>query len=67
MLKPETIEELKKKASRTTWLERVGDNRIFVVDDFSGGNQDDAYEGGIADGETYMAREVLADLGIEWE
>lgn len=67
MLSEEFIEQLKKKASRTTWAEQVGDDGIFVVDDFSGGNQDDAYDGGIRDGETELAREVLFSLGIEWD
>lgn len=67
MLSKEIIAQLKKTANRKCWYEQVGDDDSFVVDDFSGGNQDDAYEGGIRDGETQLAREVLHDLGIDWE
>ena len=57
------IERLKKAARRETWDEDAED---FNPYDRSGGNFDDAYFGGQEDGETHLAREILSNLGIEW-
>lgn len=62
MLNPEFIESLKTLARRECWDE----DEDFNPSDMSGGNFDDAYAGGQSDGETLLAREVLAALGIEW-
>ncbi len=35
------------------------------ISDFSGGNEDDAYFGGVKDGETLLAREILNNLEQE--
>ncbi len=35
------------------------DNEDFVVDDYAGGNVDDAYDAGMTAGETLLARELL--------
>ncbi len=37
-----------------------------VVDDYAGGNVDDAFATGERAGETMMARSILEDLGIDW-
>jgi hypothetical protein len=38
-----------------------------MVDDYAGGNIDDAFYGGQHDGEVTLAREILTELGIGWE
>lgn len=54
------MEELKayleKLASRTCWT----DEDDFSAMDYAGGNFDDAYNGGVDDGETQLARELLS-------
>lgn len=59
MTVPELIEGLKKMARREPWA----DDAVY---DNSGGNYDDAYAGGIDDGQTYLAREILKGLNIEY-
>lgn len=49
---------LQKTADKTAWL----DDKEFMVDDYAGGNIDDAYSGGVSDGEILMAREILGWL-----
>ena len=46
------LEEL---AAQTCWC----DDEDFVVDDYAGGNVDDAYSGGNRDGEVELARSLL--------
>ena len=60
----EVIARLKKLAERRTWADGL-DNET-IVDDFAGGNIDDAYYGGESSGETSLARSILTDLGIEF-
>lgn len=57
---PEFIADLKKLAKRECWNE----DEEFNAMDFSGGNFDDAYEGGYADGEADIAVHVLNELGL---
>jgi hypothetical protein len=40
------------------------DNEMFMVDDYAGGNIDDAYSMGCDDGEIGLARDILYKLGI---
>ena len=54
----ELIEKLEKFAKRECW----GDDEDFCAMDYCGGNFDDAYSGGVDDGETYLARVVLGVL-----
>jgi hypothetical protein len=58
----ELIARLKKLAENTVWL----DDEDLCVDDYAGGNIDDAFQGGQNSGQTELAREVLDVLGIEW-
>ncbi len=60
-MKTEMIEKLKVLAARKCW----SDNEDFSAYDYSGGNFDDAYQGGTVDGETWLARELLKMDGIE--
>jgi hypothetical protein len=53
-LKEHLMEIAKKKA----W----SDNKEFMVDDYAGGNIDDAYYGGASDGEVLLAREILEEF-----
>lgn len=46
---------LQKSADKTAWQ----DDKEFMVDDYAGGNFDDAYNGGVSDGEILMCREIL--------
>ncbi len=62
-LSGELIEQLTRHAHRTTWCE--GDD--FNPGDQSGCNYDDAYGAGVEAGETFQARAVLDNLGIDWK
>lgn len=66
---PEFIERLKKAARRECWDENEdgSQNMDFCVVDYSSSNVDDAYYGGVDDGETQLAREVLTALGVSWQ
>ena len=46
---------LENYAKRSTW----SDNEDFNVFEYSGGNFEDAYDGGFDDGETNMAQTIL--------
>lgn len=63
MLSPAMIDKLIEAAQRETWDEGDDDS---VIDDFAGGNVDDAYEGGERAGETILAREILDELSIKY-
>jgi hypothetical protein len=63
-MKPEFLEELRKTAARQSPME---DDPEFNAYDYCGGNYDDAWYGGVSDGETQLAREVLEELGVEWK
>ena len=53
------LERLKHLAADTAWC----DDADFLVDDYAGGNEDDAYYGGYRDGEILLARAVIQALG----
>lgn len=57
-LSPKWIEALKKYADRETWTE----NDEFDPCSFFGGNYEDTYLDGLADGRTELAREILLAL-----
>lgn len=61
---PEYIETLKTLAKRKTWQDKLDEDT--VIDDFAGGNVDDAFDGGYRAGETDTARQVLDTLGITY-
>lgn len=56
------IKKLKEIANRPVW--ELNDDTI--VEDFVGGNVDDAFEGGVRCGEVYLAQELLTQLGETW-
>lgn len=61
------IEDLKSLARSSTWDEKIADSNFEQsIDDFAGGNIDDAYEGGQRAGEIYAARDLLMLLGVDW-
>lgn len=55
----ELTKKLRESAGRETWTDDPTD---FDPCSFSSGNYDDAYYGGLADGRTEMAREILKEL-----
>ena len=65
---PGVIEYLITLAKRKT-VDDVYDeiSEGFCPADHFGGNYDDAYYGGVLDGETSIARYTLSVLGINWE
>jgi len=65
-LTPEYIETLKTLAKRKTWQDRMDEKEDTVIEDFAGGNVDDAFDGGYRAGETDTARQVLDTLGITY-
>lgn len=56
------LEALKKAACRATWT----DDQDTIIDDYAGGNIDDAYQGGVDDGETIAAQYLLTAIGVKW-
>lgn len=62
----ENIQELIKLARRDTWEDGLEDGEYVNPYEFSGGNSDDCYSGGIEVGQSWLAREVLGWLDIEW-
>lgn len=62
---PALIEKLKKLAEQGCWDD--GFTVESTIDDYAGGNVDDAYEGGTRSGETLLAREILDELEIPYK
>lgn len=58
------IERLKKLASSECFHDDEDEDKI--VDDYAGGNVDDAFSAGEHAGEVMLAREVLTALNIQW-
>lgn len=50
---------LLKVAKRSCWEDGLSEDEDAMVDDFAGGNIDDAYAGGMDSGEILFARELL--------
>lgn len=53
------IELLNGLAEQDSWSDDVD----FMIDDYAGGNLDDAYYGGFKDGQIDLAREILELIG----
>lgn len=62
---PEMIESLKKIARDDCFYD--DEDEDVCVDDYAGGNVDDAFQIGERAGEVMLARSVLEDMGISWE
>ena len=65
-MNPELLAMLEELAERKTWADEdqeTGD--LFNPCEWSGGNYDDAYAGGVEQGRTELAREVLHALGVK--
>ena len=52
------IVNLEKIAIQKAWADTL-DGNTRIVDDYAGGNVDDAYAGGYRDGEIIQARDIL--------
>lgn len=61
-LPTEFLERLRKIANAEGWSDKMGEDPGCIIDDFAGGNVDDAYYGGTRDGEILLARDILALL-----
>lgn len=59
------LKRLKDLAEKHTWADGMEDGETNI-DDYAGGNEDDAYYGGERAGETSLARSILEELGIEF-
>lgn len=59
------IQELKTEAAKETIDDLLERGEDVVIDDFAGGNVDDAYNAGWNDGRASLAREVLHFLKEE--
>jgi len=59
------IERLKFLANRDTVADKLL-SEDSMIDDYAGGNVDDAFYAGEESGETSLARDILSDLGIEF-
>lgn len=56
------VEQIKKIAEERCWA----DDPDFLVDDYAGGNEDDAYYGGERAGEIQFARTLLDTIGVTY-
>ena len=63
-MKPEMIERLKKLALSECYYDDEDEDKI--IDDYAGGNVDDAFCVGAHAGEVMLARDVLSALGIDY-
>jgi hypothetical protein len=61
-MKQETLNKLLELAKKT--VRRYEDD--FMADDYAGGNIDDAWYGGMKDGERSLAQEILDLEGVEY-
>lgn len=59
-------EEFKKRLLKLAKKKARCDKEDFMVDDYAGGNIDDAYSIGADDGEILMAREICDEIGLEY-
>lgn len=57
------IDKLKALARRECYYDDESEDK--VIDDYAGGNVDDAFYAGERAGEVMLAREVLKALGVE--
>jgi len=59
-MSPNTVQILIEKLKTISLNQKAwSDDPDFMVDDYAGGNIDDAYYGGVRDGEVLLARELL--------
>jgi hypothetical protein len=58
------IERLKKLARSECYYDDEDEDKI--IDDYAGGNVDDAFYAGEHAGEVMLARDVLTGMGINW-
>jgi len=58
----EVLFKMKDKLTKLAGRECWSDDENFMVDDYAGGNFDDAYSGGVEDGEASLARELLKEM-----
>ena len=56
------VAKIKEIAEQQAW----SDDPDFLVDDYAGGNEDDAFYGGERAGEIQFARTVLDAIGVEY-
>lgn len=61
-LPTEFLEQLRNIANAKSWSDKMLEDPSCLIDDFAGGNIDDAYYGGTRDGEIQLARDILALL-----
>jgi hypothetical protein len=61
----EFINRLKELASSDSWADEIY-SESSTVDNFAGGNVDDAFWGGHESGQIELARDVLSALNIKW-
>ena len=54
--------EMKAHPEQLEALKRLTDYKNFMVDDYAGENIDDAYCGGISDGEAALAWDLLTEF-----
>lgn len=67
ILDQDMVAKLISLAKDKTIYDNEDEDEDVVIDDFAGGNVDDAYNIGRSDGEIYLAREILASLGVDWK
>lgn len=67
-MKEETKDLLIKKAKEQCWMdsEEAKEDGYVDIQNFSGGNFDDAFQGGVEEGQILTARMILKMEGIEY-
>ena len=64
-LSEKMVARLREAAKRETLYDLIVRGDDVNAYECSGGNYDDAWRGGENDGETDLARDILADIGLE--
>jgi hypothetical protein len=62
----EMIAYLKKLANKDSIYDCEDEDEDIVINDYVGGNIDDAFDSGEQNGEIILAREVLKAMNISW-
>jgi hypothetical protein len=55
----ELFKAIEDEAAKATWSDQLNEDGDVVVEDFAGGNVDDAFNGGVVSGRVDFARELL--------
>lgn len=62
----QVIEKLKEIAESDSVFDSIHEDGYFCVNDYAGGNMDDAFSLGLEEGEIELARKLLDMMNVEY-